>query len=91
VIHGVVMDAHAIRMGMIATDPINAATHCHAADVNASAEAAHVRTAINSAEMSAADVRASTKSTHVAATAETSAVTATTTSAAAPCIGRADC
>jgi hypothetical protein len=63
-------------MRMIATDPTHVAMHCHAADMNASAEAAHVR--------------ATTKSTHVAATAETSTVTTTTATSAAPCIGRAD-
>jgi hypothetical protein len=87
VIHGVVMDAHVIRMGMIATDPI------HAADMNASAEAAHVRPAVKAAEMcaaaEAADVSVSAKSTHVPAATESSAVTATT-SAAAPRVGRAD-
>jgi hypothetical protein len=88
VIHGVVMDARAaIRMGMIATDPI------HAADMNASAEAAHVRPAVKAAEMcaaaDAADVCASAKSTHVPAATETSTVTATT-SAATPCIGCTD-
>ncbi|MCK1616470.1 hypothetical protein IVA96_07345 [Bradyrhizobium sp. 159] len=77
------MDTRAIRMGMIAkaemiaTDPTHVAMHCHAADMNASAEAAHVRT--------------SSETAHVSATAETSAVTATTTSsAAAACIRRAD-
>jgi hypothetical protein len=93
VIHGVVMDTRAIRMGMIATDPTHVATHCHAADMNTSAEAAHVRTAVKAAEVSAAadtaDVRASSETAHVSATAETSAVTATT-SAAAPCVGCAD-
>ncbi|UPK32734.1 hypothetical protein IVB18_31345 [Bradyrhizobium sp. 186] len=79
-----VMDTGAIRTGMIATDPTHVATHCHAADMNASAEAAHVRTAADTA-----DVRASSETAHVSATAETSAVTATT-SAAAPCIRRAD-
>jgi len=85
------------KAGMIATDPTHVATHCHAADMNASAEAAHVRTAADTAEVSAAaetaDVRASSETAHVSATAETSAVTATTsatTSAAAPRIGRAD-
>ncbi|WP_256807859.1 hypothetical protein [Bradyrhizobium sp. Bra64] len=95
------MDTRAIRMGMIAkaemtaTDPTHVAMHCHAADMNASAETAHVRTAADTAEVSAAaetaDVRASSETAHVSATAETSAVTAaTTTSAAAPCIRRAD-
>jgi hypothetical protein len=88
--HGVVVDAYAIRMGMIAkaemiaTYPGHVAMHRHAADMNASAEAAHMRTATE-----AADVRASTKSTHMPATTETSAVTATT-SAPASRIGRAD-
>ncbi|WP_442895138.1 hypothetical protein [Bradyrhizobium sp. AZCC 2230] len=94
-----VVDAYAIRMGMIAkaemiaTYPGHVAMHRHAADMNASAEAAHMRTATE-----AADVRASTKSTHMPATTETSAVTATTetsavtatTSAPASRIGRAD-
>jgi hypothetical protein len=88
------MDTRAIRMGMIATDPTHVATHCHAADMNTSAEAAHVRTAVKAAEVSAAadtaDVRASSEAAaHVPATAEASAVTATTTSAAT-CIRRAD-
>ncbi|WP_426409797.1 hypothetical protein [Bradyrhizobium ganzhouense] len=84
------MDTRAIRMGMIAkaemiaTDPTHVATHCHAAEMNASTEAAHVRTAADTA-----DVRASSETAHVSATAETSAVTATT-SAAAPCIRRTD-
>jgi hypothetical protein len=88
--HGVVVDAYAIRMGMIAkaemiaTYPGHVAMHRYAADMNASAEAAHMRTATE-----AADVRASTKSTHMPATTETSAVTATT-SAPASRIGRAD-
>jgi hypothetical protein len=96
--HGVFMDTRAKRMGMIAkaemvaTDPSHVAMHCHAADMNASAEAAHVRTAVKAAEMSAAadaaEVRASAKSTHVPATSETSAVTASAT--AAPRVGRAD-
>jgi hypothetical protein len=78
VIHGVVMDTRAIRMGMIATDPTHVATHCHAADMNAATDAA--------------DVRASSETAaHVSATAETSAVTATTSaSAASPRIRRAD-
>jgi hypothetical protein len=70
---------------MITTDPTHVATHCHAADMNASAEAAHVRTAAD-----AADVRTSSETAHVSATAETSAVTTTTTSAAASCIRCAD-
>jgi hypothetical protein len=87
------MDTRAIRMGMIATDPTDVATRCHAADMNAFAQAAHVRTAVKAADMSAsaeaADVPATAKSTHVPAAAETSAVTATTTSAT-PCVGCAD-
>jgi hypothetical protein len=98
VMHDMVMDARVIRMSaiakakMIAADPAHFAMHCHAADVNASTEAAHMRTAVKPTEMSAAadaaDVRASAKSSHVPATAETSAVTAT--SASAPRIGRTD-
>jgi hypothetical protein len=93
VIHGVVMDTRAIRMGMIVTDPTHVAAHCHAADMNASAEAAHVGTAADTADVRAstetAHVSAAAETAHVSATAETSAVTATT-SAAAPCIRRAD-
>jgi hypothetical protein len=94
VIHGVVMDASAIRMRaiaktkMIAGDPAR-----HAADMHGSADAARMRTTAQAADMSApaeaANVPATAKSTHMPATAETSAVTATTT-AAAPCIRRAD-
>jgi hypothetical protein len=101
VIHGVVMDTRAIRMGMIAkaemiaADPTHVATHRHAADMNVSAEAAHVRTAADAADVrtssETANVRASSKTAHVSATAETSAVTATTSSsAAASCIRCAD-
>jgi len=91
VMHDMVMDARAIRMGMIAkakmvaADPAHVAMHRHAADMNASTEAAHMRTAVKAAEMcaaaNAADVRASSESAHVPATAETSA---------APCIGCTD-
>ena len=38
VIHGVVMDTRAIRMGMITTDPTDVATHCHATDMSAFAK-----------------------------------------------------
>jgi hypothetical protein len=87
--HGMVMEADAIRMGMItearmvAAEPAHVAMHCHAADMNASAEAAHMATA------KAADVCTAAETTHVAATAEAAAVTAATS--AATCIGCADC
>jgi hypothetical protein len=70
---------------MITTARTHVPTHCHAADMNASAEAAHVGTAADTAH-----VRASSEAAHVSATAKTSAVTATTATAASPCIRRAD-
>lgn len=86
---------------VIATDSGKTIRHCHAADMDASAElsqmgAAYARPSTKAAKMSApaktADVRASAKSAHVPATAETSAaVTATAaTATTAPRIGRAD-
>src|SRR6266481_4803743 len=53
VIHGMVMDTGAIRTGMIATDPTHVATHCHAADMNASAEPAHVSTTADTSAVTA--------------------------------------
>jgi hypothetical protein len=50
--HGVVVDPRAIRMGtianakMIAANAADVAVHCDAAEMIASAEAAHARTAV---------------------------------------------
>lgn len=101
--HSVVPNARAVRTAMIAnpeviaTDSGKTTRHCHASDMDASAErsqmgAAYARPSTKAAEMSApaktADVRASAKSAHVPATAETSAAM-TATAATAPRIGRA--
>src|SRR3954453_9346936 len=59
VIHGVVMDTCPMSKGMlgkaemITTARTHVAAHCHAADMNASAEAAHVGTAATSASAAA--------------------------------------
>jgi hypothetical protein len=101
VIHGVVMDTCPMSKGMlgkaemITTARTHVAAHCHAADMNASAEAAHVGTAADTAHVrassEAAHVSATAKTSAVTATAETAAVTAATSaSAAAPCVRRAN-
>ncbi|WP_354082095.1 hypothetical protein [Bradyrhizobium sp. S3.3.6] len=70
---------------MITPDGTHVATHCHAAHMNAPADAADV-----CATSETAHVSAPTESSAVAATAETAAVTAATSAASAPRIRCAD-